>query len=313
MKKIFAILSLVGLLLPSLSFATTITLYPASGANYPVDGWADYLANPNPPTFTNNTWAAVWGGGGTGGSDPGTNLIAGYDGFTPGGVWYGNHAWRSAVLFGFTTSDIPASSTINSAVLNLYEDNSQLNCNLITSAQEGLRLTSAPVASQSSLVGGDFANLAGQTAVYATDLDANSFATSTYNSMSLNAAGISYLQSLVGLTTSTIEFGLNLAADADNSTPTGENCSARWSFKAADTGASTTPYLVIDYTAGSGGGGGGSSSSTIAFQTWLDNTEPVIIGTFSTVIALALMIAIGIIGVAVVKKFKPKSRYDTFN
>ena len=232
----------------SVASASVVSLYPSSGSNYPVDGYTTLnVGITPPPPFVANQWASLRGAASSNSNDATSYVRAGIHslGFAAPQSLYDVFV-RGVVLFGFDQTTIPASSTINSATLNLYEDSSTLNCTTITNAQENLRITDAPITSSSSLSNADYSLIGSGGATYSTDLDANSYTSSGYNSITLNSTFISYLQGLVGNTTSTIELGLRLAADADNSTPAAENCTALWQFQGAD--MSFPPYLEIDFT-----------------------------------------------------------------
>ncbi|MBW2644596.1 MAG: hypothetical protein JRE23_00200 [Deltaproteobacteria bacterium] len=210
----------------------TLTVYPAAGANEPVDGYVGRTSGgesfndlrSNAGTLANVT--DIWGpiaslkGGTT--SDEFTRIDRG--------------------VFLFDTSILDTDATINSATVSLYGDYKENSLGL-SDAEAGLALVGAAPADDDALVAADYQSLGAVR--YSSDIPFSSFDDFDYNDFVLNAAGLAAI-SKTGLS----RFGTYLAMDLDGGTPSWVSSAITelW-VKFVDIGfPATYPKLVVDWT-----------------------------------------------------------------
>ena len=142
-------------------------------------------------------------------------------------------------VFLFDTSSIGASSTISSATFKFYAD-SFFNTLNLSDAHASVSLVGSTPGSNTALVNGDFANIG--TTRYASDY-AYSSLTTGYNTMTLNATGISNIDSQ-GIT----KLATRFAVDLDGGTPNWvSGAVAGVNIQYADGGANSKPTLTVIY------------------------------------------------------------------
>jgi len=155
-----------------------------------------------------------------------------------------NHFKRlRRMIFLFDTSALPDSDAIDSATMDFV---ATLSTNTYSETAFVALVTSTP-ASNTNIVDADYAQLG--TVDQATDLNVASVTadSSTYNLFTLNSTGLGNISK-----TSITKFGMRLAFDADNSSPTwGSNHDAKTHVATAEEVLSgdKRPRLVVTHTA----------------------------------------------------------------
>lgn len=142
-------------------------------------------------------------------------------------------------IFLFDVSALPAGATITGVTVGFYG----------TAVSDGfgsqsLSLVGSTPASDTNVVVGDYDQFG--TTKYASDIAFTSLATSQYNIFTMNAAGISYVETAVAAD-GIVKLGLRLACDVANSAPGGASKVTNFQCYASDNG-SNEPYLEITYT-----------------------------------------------------------------
>jgi len=198
-----------------------------------VDGWANHW-------ITAYTFAVIRGNTGqlagpNDASNYGINLTS-----TTASTKFNNMA-RS--IFLFDTSAIPADATITAATFGVYIA-SKLNDLAMTEAHAALALVGATPATNTALVAADF-NLDYWTmTAYATDIPYTSVNTSAFNTMSLNAAGLTLLNASAKGAGGMAKLGLTFGVDRLNETPNWVSSkTSRYEIYYAD--SANDPYLDI--------------------------------------------------------------------
>lgn len=207
---------------------TTSTYYPqagSGGANVTTDGRIGYV--------TGATWAESHDaatGNAIGETDTSQNVA---NSSTPG-----IHIYRSG--FGFDTSNIPDTDTIDSATFSIFDDSaSDAGANADTTSLQLVQFSPAVVndfATSDYTIGVEFLTTSfGSLALSAKIADA-------YNDIAINATGIATISK-----TSTTVFGIMTELDRSNTAPTGANRLS--AFFADQTGTASDPKLVVVHSA----------------------------------------------------------------
>jgi hypothetical protein len=168
---------------------------------------------------------------------------------TGGGLYLGATSTSSQYselhrgIFIFDTSLIGSTSTITSATLSLYglTANYKGNGLGLSAAHAGLALVSASPASDTNLANSDYGTL-GSTR-FATDFAYADWTASTYNVITLNAAGLAAINK-----TGNTRIGMRWAVDLDAGTPAWSSSQYSfiyWNFLSMGTGI---PKLIVNYT-----------------------------------------------------------------
>lgn len=211
----------------------TLTVYPAAGANEPVDGFVGRTSggesfndlSSNTGTLANVT--DIWG--------PIASL--------KGGTTSNEFTRIDRGVFLFDTSVLDTDATINSATVSLFGDYKENSLGL-SDAEAGLALVGASPADDDVLVAADYQSLGAVR--YSSDVPFSSFDDFGYNDFALNAAGLAAI-SKTGLS----RFGTLMAIDLDGGTPSWipSAITELW-VKFVDIGfpETTHPKLVIDWT-----------------------------------------------------------------
>ena len=202
-----------------------------SGLAYPfgitVDGFAGRQASEN--------FATIRAGAGTQSFPSAANCYA-----------YGNRpaTWaemdRGILLFDI--SGLPTGAVITGAALSLYVSS------LYTGFAQNICLVSSSPASNTNIVNVDYAVAGFGSTDLATRLAVSGMTASLYNDFTLNAAGISFLQTAQS-GAKIVKFGLMIDCDLDNTDVAGTG-EAGIQFKQVDAGTSYMPRLIIAYTTG---------------------------------------------------------------
>lgn len=243
-----------------------------------------FWPNPHPETtscdgrvFRNNpggTWADIRDGAGNTASDNATaaNMVFISSSAT-------TNRWNAIVRshFGFDTSAIDDSETIDSAVMSLWL------LALEDAFTESAVLCASTPASATGLVAGDYANFG--TMRYSSDVAISALSINQYNDWTLNSAGLAAI-SKTGVTS----LGLRLAGDIDNAEPSWlSNTNSRINGNYAEnaSGTARAPKLVV--TTSAGGGSPQSGELAAAVTTWqAQGLGPVALGPVGTELAAAV-------------------------
>lgn len=215
-----------------------VTLFPAAGANEPIDGHVYRGA-------VDQTFAAIRAGSGMAFDNTGDPLDFALLRAT---ATTDQYQYLTRSIFGFSLSAIPTNATITAATLSLFGTGKAADLGTATT----LDIVQATPAGANTLENADYENAFGTT-VFADKAYAD-YSTSAYNDFTLSAAGIAYLQTKIG---TNAFLGARLGWDTDNSFGgTWANAAdMRFSGNFADqTGTSKDPKLVIDYTTPDTGG-----------------------------------------------------------
>lgn len=210
--------------------ASTQTYNPdGNPENTSVDGWVDR-------SDVTESFADIRSGSGNFSRDAGSVNYAGIFPWTGTDEW--NELLRGIVLF--DTSSLPDDAVITSATLSLYVHYKQNTFN------QSVGVTAAAPASSTALVNSDY-NIANfDSTRFASDVSIDSISVNSYNSFTLNAAGLAAI-SKTGIS----KFAIRLSCDIDNSAPT-------WSAPGSSeirfhTSENTNkPRLTIAYTSATG-------------------------------------------------------------
>lgn len=219
---------------------TTDTYYPAAGANSPVDGNLGRTSTENGGGPSTGTWADIRGGTSANIVDSVSatqNAAQLYDGEAGSAKW--DAMTRS--IFGFDTSAIGDTDTIDSATLSFYG----------SASTDGLAGAAVVVDrsvpnSSSGLAAGDFDVSRWDGVEQSTArITISSWVNGSYNNYTLNATGLSNV-SKTGITW----YGLRHSNDFDNSEPATFNGNSRIiPYFADQTGTTNDPKLVVVHTA----------------------------------------------------------------
>ena len=209
---------------------TTSTFFPAAGSAEPVDG---EVRSANGEVV----WATIRDETGTTAVDTNANAnVAKLETSTTSARWFS----MTRGIFGFDTSAIPDTDTVDSATLS-FDGNASTD-NFTQSVVIDRRVPT----STSTLNAGDY-NRTGwaQVEQSSTRISIGSWATGSYNDFTLNATGLGNL-SKTGLSW----YGTRLSGDFDNSEPTWASGSiSNANAKFADTaGTASDPKLVVVHT-----------------------------------------------------------------
>lgn len=213
---------------------TTLTTYPAAGANSPVDGYAN-----GGDANIAQSWSTVRDGAGTGAGV--TDIIREY--IYINGNADGTFYTMRRGIFLFDTSIIGLGSTISTATMSLWGTNKRDTASIAVNIDV---YTSNPV-STSDLQASDYAQL-GSTSQTGSPISYSSWNISGYNDFTFNATGRGNI-SLTGIS----KFGVrNASYDAANIAPTisgTDVVGALEGYLADDNGAGTSrdPKLVVVY------------------------------------------------------------------
>lgn len=143
--------------------------------------------------------------------------------------------------FVFDITSIPSNAIITSATFKAY-----VTAKVETIASQSMSLVGTETGSNAAIIQNDFSLV--QSTKLATDKTLAGLTTSAYNTYTLNADGLAYLQSKVG--TSTAKLALRLASDVAGTAPTwGSGNEASVTIDFADN-ASNEPTLSITYRIG---------------------------------------------------------------
>ena len=207
----------------------TLTVYPAAGANSPVDG---YVAR----GLVSETFATIHDGAGNSFSDTSEDLYA----YLEASSTSNQYADLERSIICWDTSALGASVEISSAIISLW-DRGVKNIGL---GNDNIHICASTPASTSSLAASDYANLG--TTSFAS-LDVASHTSNAYNDFTLNASGLANI-SKTGIS----KFGVRLGWDLNNSF-TGvwaANDATFILYGAADiAGTTNDPTLVVTYSA----------------------------------------------------------------
>jgi hypothetical protein len=213
----------------------TLTVYPADGSVAPFDGYVQRdLGAGTPDSFAN-----IRTGAGNGASTaPGADRCAALDGATTTDTY----SRMNRAIFGFDTSSIGDSDTIDSATFSLSP---AFKANALGS--DDIHCCAATPASNSAIANSDYGNT-GSTS-FGSITYANWTADGGYDDFTLNASGLAHISK----TTYTF-FATRLNWDVNNTT-TGltwaSGANTRFECIYADfAGTSRDPKLVVNYTAG---------------------------------------------------------------
>ena len=151
-------------------------------------------------------------------------------------------------IYLFDTSSLDDGATISAGVLSLFGTAKQNDLPL-TTAHVALSIVNTTPASNTALVNADYGQLG--TTKQSTDFAYDSFSTSAYNDITLNATGIASI-SKTGIT----KFGSRFAVDVDAGTPawTALAQSSMSAYYADNAGTTNDPKLVVTYTVAVAGG-----------------------------------------------------------
>jgi hypothetical protein len=199
----------------------TLTVYPAAGANSPVDGMI-YYEN---ASYTTCHDAA------TGDAADVTDIeIIGMN--SDVGATY----FIRRIISCFDTSPLTSGATISAAVLSLYYNSDKATANTTQADQQ---IVAATPAATNNLAASDYSQLG--TTVFATQA-VSGISVAQYYDFTLDANGIANI-SKTGIS----KFGVRARGDIESSTPSAGNYV---SWKSSDNaGTSTDPKLVVTYTA----------------------------------------------------------------
>lgn len=213
--------------------ALTLTKYPDPDVEIAtVDGTVSRgLANPG------ESFSSLMSGAGNGKND---NGASDYFIFFACANASNNFRYNHKTIALFDTSSLTASASVSSASASFNGDTTD-NGDSIGGFAIGL--VSSNPASNTSLANSDYSNVG--TTRYANDIAYSSWSTSSYNTYSMNATGISNISK-----TSITKLGLGANYFIDNSAPTWVNnlTSRVWGKFAETTGTSTDPKLEVTYT-----------------------------------------------------------------
>jgi hypothetical protein len=217
----------------NLGFDSTGNLYPAAGANSPVDGYCFRGS-------VNETFANIRAGVGTG-----AEASAGEDNMYLNATSTTNqYSHMRRFIFCFDTSSIGANKEINSATCSIW-GTGKTNGN----GSSDFHLASASLNSTSNIIAGDYQTCGTTSFGYVTYAN---YSTSGYNDITLNGSGLANINK-----TGVSQFSAQHSWDVLNNT-TGlvwangatTYFSARW---ADYTGTDNDPKLVVTYTLPMGG------------------------------------------------------------
>jgi len=220
--------------LPQLNLGfDTLTVYPASGENSPVDGYTKRSG-------VNENFATIRAGAGTTKDDTTENTFMCA---LQASSASGQYAQLFASWFSFDTSSLSSGATISAAVLSIYGNAG--NAGLGTT---NVHIAGGTIASSSVLATTDHTNRANTSFASGAISDYSSYV--RYNDYTLNSDGKSYIKK-TGIST----FTMQLAWDLNNNF-TGSWSSGQYTYaygKYADS-ASDKPKLVVTYTVASNTG-----------------------------------------------------------
>lgn len=217
---------------------STLTVYPASGANSPVDGWVS--TEGSGVTFANLISKAGTSAGPN--ASPAYFIYAGVNGNTNGSWW---QMYRS--IFCFDTSALTSGATISAAVLSLasystapkYDD-------FTTPADPNIDIYLSTPANTNNLVAGDYGQI-GSTSQTGSPITYTNWTTNgSYNDFTFNATGIGNI-SKTGIS----KFGArNANHDVAASSPTWSAFSSYYlqGYFAEAAGTTSDPKLVVTYS-----------------------------------------------------------------
>ena len=216
-------------LLSTPAFADTLTVFPAAGANDPVDGFTKR-------GVAGESFSTIRNGAGTSASATSTTdtmemqLASG-----------GNFKNFARMIFLFDTSSIDDGSSIDSATFSVKVAN---KANQLGGNNE-LYVVSVSPATDDNVVTGDYAVANYGTTLFGSKTYA-SISTSAYNDFTLNASGEGSISDI-----GNSKFGVIMRDDFDNSfSGSGsENNSNFYNILFADTAGTTSdPKLVVNFT-----------------------------------------------------------------
>lgn len=209
---------------------STLTVYPVSGSNSPVDGWASVPAS-GQDTFANLRAAAGSNASATTTYCDGSHLEA--------GTSSNNFNYFSRGFVCFDTSPIGSGGTISAAVLSLYGNGNYVNT---FSVAPSLHICAAALASTAAVVAGDFDSAS------FTSFGSKTFAAwsvGALNDITFNASGIAAINK-----TGISQFSIQSSWDQSNTAPTwGSGLRSYMYSEMADNADSAKwPKLVVTYT-----------------------------------------------------------------
>lgn len=209
---------------------TTETFYPSpDAAATTIDGVVSRL------TVSGESWASLQGGNGTTQNSTNTSM----DALLTSDSTSNEYTLIQRPILLFDTSSLPDTATITSAALKLYVQS------VSDEFTDSIVAVASSPASNTALAASDYQTM-GSTAL-SSAVSLLSLTTSAYNSLALNATGISAI-SLSGIT----KLGVRLERDRANSEPTWHSVGTdRVTFTSADdSGTSQSPYLEVTYSGG---------------------------------------------------------------
>lgn len=219
---------------------TTLTAYPAAGANEPVDGWTtqDYGFG------SGVAWSTIRGATGTGANATDTsNRVFEIQGGNNTSTDRWVQLTRSAYLF--DTSSI-GTDNVDSAILSIYGVGKADGFAITPS----VNIVSSALADPAALSAGDYDSFG--TTAFATAISYASWSTTAYNDFTLNASGIANIDK-----GGTSYFGaINDNYDRQDSEPSwvgGNELSFISGYYADQTGTTNDPKLVVEHSAAGGG------------------------------------------------------------
>lgn len=147
--------------------------------------------------------------------------------------------------FHFDTSSIPVNATIQSATFGVYVISTTDGLSGASSANSVMVLCQSTASANNAIVSADYLNVG--TTDFGRSVTQTNLTTSAYNTITVNASGLTYLQSVVG---SVAKLAIRYGWDFDN-TVTGitwaDTGQERIEGDYADNG-SNKPYLSVTYT-----------------------------------------------------------------
>jgi hypothetical protein len=211
--------------------STTLTAYPAAGANSPVDGRTTVGS-----ISASGTWTFMQGTSTSETINVVTPTIYSFIRSSAGPSGDYNLFERIHTLF--DTSSIGSGSTISSATLSYYDASDKQN-----DFSMSVNIYSTNPASNNNLVIQDYSTQG--TTAFSSNLAQSSITDNAYNDFVLNSSGITAIN-MTGIS----KFAYRYTKDADNSPPTwAANKSNYWAVFSADTAGTTNdPKLVVEYT-----------------------------------------------------------------